>query len=168
MNALINDQVKRLREIFVDSDITFGVYNGNTEQTEKAGQLKYRTTYGFEPMPNERVSRDAMREKPPHILITNYSMLEYMCIRPDDDNVFRNAKLRFVVLDEAHIYKGATGIEASMLVRRVETRLTEEGHTRSIFLQVPPSVTRVATHKFSPLAKGSADMAFKPLSDRKR
>jgi hypothetical protein len=134
MNALINDQVKRMREIFVDSDITFGVYNGNTEQTEKAGQQKYRTTYGFEPMPNERVSRDAMREKPPHILITNYSMLEYMCIRPDDDDVFRNAKLRFVVLDEAHIYKGATGIEASMLVRRVETRLTEEGHSPQYIL----------------------------------
>jgi len=134
MNALINDQVKRLREIFVDSDITFGVYNGNTEQTEKAGQLKYRTTYGFEPMLNERVSRDAMREKPPHILITNYSMLEYICIRPNDDAVFRNAKLRFVVLDEAHIYKGATGIEASMLVRRVETRLTEEGHSPQYIL----------------------------------
>lgn len=134
MNALINDQVKRLREIFVESDITFGVYNGNTEQSEKAGQLKYRTTYGFEPMPNERVSRDAMREKPPHILITNYSMLEYMCIRPNDDAVFRNAKLRFVVLDEAHVYKGATGIEASMLVRRVETRLTEEGHSPQYIL----------------------------------
>ncbi len=134
MNALINDQVKRLREIFIDSDITFGVYNGNTEQTEKAGQLKYRTTYGFEPMPNERVSRDAMREKPPHILITNYSMLEYMCIRPNDDAVFSNAKLRFVVLDEAHVYKGATGIEASMLVRRVETRLTEEGHSPQYIL----------------------------------
>jgi ATP-dependent helicase YprA (DUF1998 family) len=37
MNALINDQVKRLREIFIDSDITFGVYNGNTEQKEKDG-----------------------------------------------------------------------------------------------------------------------------------
>ncbi|MEA4899804.1 MAG: DEAD/DEAH box helicase [Christensenellaceae bacterium] len=129
MNALINDQVKRMREIFIDSDITFGVYNGNTEQKEKDGQLKYRRTYGFEPMQNERVSRDAMREKPPHILITNYSMLEYMCIRPNDDAVFRNAKLRFMVLDEAHVYKGATGIEASMLVRRVETRLTEEGHS---------------------------------------
>lgn len=127
MNALINDQVKRLREIFVNSDITFGVFNGNTEQGEQAGQRKYLTTYGFEPMKNERVSRDAMREKPPHILITNYSMLEYMCIRPNDDAVFRNAKLRFVVLDEAHIYKGATGIEASMLVRRVETRLAKQG-----------------------------------------
>lgn len=134
MNALINDQVKRLREIFADSDITFGVYNGNTEQTEKAGQLKYRTTYGCEPMPNERVSRDAMREKPPHILITNYSMLEYMCIRPNDDAVFHNAKLRFVVLDEAHVYKGATGIEASMLVRRVETRLTEDGQSPQYIL----------------------------------
>ena len=134
MNALINDQVKRLREIFIDSDITFGVYNGNTEQTEKAGQQKYFTTYGFRPMPNERVSRDTMREKPPHILITNYSMLEYMCIRPNDDAVFRNAKLHFVVLDEAHIYKGATGIEASMLVRRVETRLTEEDHNPQYIL----------------------------------
>ncbi len=132
MNALINDQVKRLREIFVGSDITFGVYNGNTEQSEKNGLLKYRTT--FDPLPNERVSRDAMREKPPHILITNYSMLEYMCIRPNDDAVFRNAKLRFVILDEAHIYKGATGIEASMLVRRVETRLTEKGHSPQYIL----------------------------------
>ncbi|MDR0652630.1 MAG: DEAD/DEAH box helicase [Synergistaceae bacterium] len=134
MNALINDQVKRLREIFIDSDITFGVYNGNTEQTEKAAQLKYKTTYGFEPLPNERVSRDAMREKPPHILVTNYSMLEYMCIRPNDDAVFRNAKLRFVVLDEAHIYKGATGIEASMLVRRVETRLTSKDNSPQYIL----------------------------------
>lgn len=127
MNALINDQVKRLREIFQDSDITFGVYNGNTEHREKDGLLKYKTTYGYDPLPNERVSREAMREKPPHILITNYSMLEYLCIRPNDDAVFRNAKLQFVILDEAHIYKGATGIEASMLVRRVETRLTEKG-----------------------------------------
>ena len=129
MNALINDQVKRLREVFFGSEITFGVYNGNTEHKEEDGCKKYRTTYGLEPMPNERVSRDAMREKPPHILITNYSMLEYMCIRPNDDEVFHNAKLRVVVLDEAHVYKGATGIEASMLVRRVETKLTKEGHS---------------------------------------
>lgn len=134
MNALINDQVKRLRAIFADSDITFGVYNGNTEQTEKAARLMYRNTYKLEPMPNERVSRDAMREKPPHILITNYSMLEYMCIRPNDDAVFHNAKLRFVVLDEAHIYKGATGIEASMLVRRMETKLTAKGHSPQYIL----------------------------------
>ena len=134
MNALINDQVKRLREVFAGCGITFGVYNGNTEQTEKAGQLKHRNTYGVEPMPNERVSRDAMCEKPPHILITNYSMLEYMCIRPNDDAVFRDAKLRFVILDEAHIYKGATGIEASMLVRRVEARLTDNGHSPQYIL----------------------------------
>lgn len=127
MNALINDQVKRLRGIFADSGITFGVYNGNTEQNDWSGLRKYKATYGFDPLPNERISRDAMRERPPHILITNYSMLEYMCIRPNDDDVFMDAKLRFVILDEAHIYKGATGIEASMLVRRVETRLTEKG-----------------------------------------
>lgn len=85
-------------------------------------------------MPNERVSRDAIREKPPNILITNYSMLEYMCIRPNDDAVFCNAKLRFVVLDEAYIYKDATGIETSMLVRHVETRLTDKGHSPQYIL----------------------------------
>ncbi len=134
MNALINDQVKRLREIFQNSDITFGVYNGNTEQREKDALNKYKTNYKFDPFPNERISREAMREKPPHILITNYSMLEYMCIRPDDDLVFRNNKLRFIILDEAHIYKGATGIEASMLVRRVETRLIEKGKSPQYIL----------------------------------
>lgn len=134
MNALINDQVKRLREVFNDSVISFGVYNSGTEQEEKAGLSKYRNTYGADPLPNERVSRDAMRERPPHILITNYSMLEYMCIRPDDDTVFRDAKLRFFVLDEAHIYKGATGIEASMLVRRVETKFTQEGQSPQYIL----------------------------------
>lgn len=178
MNALINDQVKRLREIFVDSDITFGVYNGNTEQTEKAGQLKYRSIYGFEPMQNERVSRDAMREKPPHILITNYSMLEYMCIRPNDDAVFRNAKLRFVVLDEAHIYKGATGIEASMLVRRVETRLTEEGHSPQYILtsatlgdessnpQILTFGEKLCGHSFQTIVRSEAIIHAMPESTR--
>ncbi|MDD4142933.1 MAG: DEAD/DEAH box helicase, partial [Bacteroidales bacterium] len=134
MNALINDQVKRLREIFVESSITFGVYNGNTEQTEEKGLRKYRNSYGFDPLPNERVSRDTMREKPPHILITNYSMLEFMCIRPKDDAVFKSAKLQFVILDEAHIYKGATGIEASMLIRRVEARLCDKDYSPQYIL----------------------------------
>lgn len=73
-----------------------------------------------------------MRETPPNILITNYSMMEYMLLRPNDDAVFSNSKLKFIVLDEAHIYKGATGMETSLLMRRVRARISEEAEVRYI------------------------------------
>lgn len=52
-------------------------------------------------------------------------MLEYMMLRPKDDAVFSGAKLKFIVLDEAHIYKGATGMETSLLMRRLRARISE-------------------------------------------
>ena len=66
-----------------------------------------------------------MQRKPPHILVTNYAMLEYMLLRPNDDKVFSGAQLRFLVLDEAHIYRGATGIETSLLLRRLKARISD-------------------------------------------
>ena len=76
------------------------------------------------PLPNEVICRDEMQTNPPHILITNYSMLEYMMLRPKDDKVFSGAQLRYIVLDEAHIYKGATGMETSLLMRRLRARIS--------------------------------------------
>ena len=46
-------------------------------------------------------------------------------LRPKDDAVFSGAKLKFIVLDEAHIYKGATGMETSLLMRRLRARISE-------------------------------------------
>lgn len=67
-----------------------------------------------------------MKETPPHILITNYAMLEYLMLRPED-SVFFEGKYahswKFIVLDEAHTYTGSTGIEVSMLMRRVMAKL---------------------------------------------
>lgn len=116
MNALANDQLKRLRDILSSfSDITFGVYNGNTKETQKDAVENYEKTYhNQKPLPNEIISREKMRTTPPHILITNYSMLEHTLLRPKDDYIFSGAKLHFLILDEAHIYKGATGIEKGM------------------------------------------------------
>lgn len=126
MNALANDQIKRMRALFAHyPDITFGLYIGNTEH-EYANALKaYRGTYGANAklLPNELIARSTMQDTPPHILITNYSMLEYMMLRPKDDKVFSSAKLRFIVLDEAHIYKGTTGMETAMLMRRLRARI---------------------------------------------
>ena len=41
-----------------------------------------------------------------------------------DDLVFSGAKLRFLVLDEAHIYRGATGMETSLLLKRLKARIS--------------------------------------------
>ncbi|WP_026255106.1 DEAD/DEAH box helicase [Terrisporobacter glycolicus] len=89
MNALANDQMKRMRELLVDyPNITFGSYTGETEREDKAAVSKYMSlNNGEKPISNERISRRQMKEKPPHILITNYAMLEYLLLRPDD-NVF--------------------------------------------------------------------------------
>ena len=128
MNALANDQIKRMRRLLRNyPDITFGLYNGNTEHTRAKAREQYRknsiNAEFPDPLTNEILSREEMQQTPPHILITNYSMLEYMLLRPKDDKVFSSARLHFVVLDEAHVYKGTTGMETSMLMRRLRARI---------------------------------------------
>ena len=134
MNALANDQIKGLREILMAyPDIRFGVYNGGTENREMDAIKLYEAMYANEKypelrkkLPNEEVSRERMKERPPHILFTNYAMLEHMLFRPGDDSIFSNSNFKFVVLDEAHVYAGATGIETAFLMGRLKGRITGE------------------------------------------
>ena len=132
MNALANDQVKRLRRLLAPfPDITFGRYVGETEREEKRAELEFRRRYPHEPrVRNELLSREVMQEQPPHILLTNYAMLEYLLLRPDDSPLFdgpSSGRWRFVVLDEAHVYGGAQGTEVAMLLRRVKDRVQAGG-----------------------------------------
>lgn len=134
MNALANDQIKGLREILMAyPDIRFGVYNGGTENHESDAIRLYEAMYAKEKypelrkrLPNEEVSRDRMKKHPPHILFTNYAMLEHMLFRPGDDSIFSNSNFKFVVLDEAHVYAGATGIETAFLMGRLKGRINGE------------------------------------------
>ena len=131
MNALANDQIERLRTVLAGyPEITFGSYTGQTERKQKDALARYRElNNNANPLPNELISREKMHERPPHILITNYSMLEYLLLRPESSVFFEpeNAKSwRFTVLDEAHVYHGSTGIEVSMLLRRLKTRLQHQ------------------------------------------
>jgi ATP-dependent helicase YprA (DUF1998 family) len=143
MNALANDQQKKLRKLLKNyPDITFGRYTGETahaglketsEQAEKRLHDEYDATHILDAdislrksIPNELMCREHMAEKPPHILLTNYAMLEYMLLRPDtapffDNNTAKN--WRFIVIDEAHTYKGASGTEIAYLLRRVKERI---------------------------------------------
>lgn len=64
------------------------------------------------------VSREQMRNTPPNILITNYAMLEYLLLRPGDSIFFNSdnaPKWKSIVLDEAHTYGGAKGIEVGSI-----------------------------------------------------
>ena len=129
MNALVNDQIRRLREIFedyADQDITFGKFTGETEYKYSDARNVFIEREGKEPEKNELISREQIRNTPPHILITNYAMLEYLLLRPGD-NVFFNLenakKWKFIILDEAHTYGGATGIEVGSLLKRVAAML---------------------------------------------
>lgn len=138
MNALANDQRERLGKICGDLEKsqsefipTFGQYIGQTPEN-----IDDRNRHGAarkdERLPGEKIFREEMRRTPPHILLTNYSMLEYLLIRPNDSPLFddyRGTRWKFIVLDEAHQYRGARGMEMGMLIRRLKERLRMGGRT---------------------------------------
>ena len=143
MNALANDQQKKLRKLLKEyPDITFGRFIGETEhklpkETPEEAEKRLHREYDDahlndseevyrKSIPNEFMCREMMAEKPPHILLTNYAMLEYMLLRPDTAPFFDNSSAknwRFIVIDEAHTYKGATGTEIAYLLRRLKERI---------------------------------------------
>ena len=128
MNALANDQLKRLRALLKGMpDLTFGRYTGETEQSRRDAESTFRAANpGQERLPNELLSREEMRANPPHLLLTNYAMLEYLLLRPADLDLFDGdhaGTWRFIALDEAHVYDGAQGAEVALLLRRLRQRV---------------------------------------------
>lgn len=115
LNALIQSQRERLRAWTgpFSGDIRFCLYNGMTPEESKAD--KYRDA------PNEVHDRSTLRTKPPEILVTNPTMLEYMLVRAQDAPILDQSKgkLRWIVLDEAHNYIGSQAAELALLLRRV-------------------------------------------------
>lgn len=100
----------------------------------KAGEFIRAVTQPEDP---ELLTRHEVLAAPPDVLITNYSMLEYMLMRPLERPVFDatrqwladNPDERFLlVVDEAHLYRGAAGAEVALLLRRLRSRLGIEPH----------------------------------------
>ncbi|HHY81642.1 MAG TPA: DEAD/DEAH box helicase, partial [Clostridiales bacterium] len=76
----------------------------------------------------ELLTRFEMQETCPDILITNYSMLEYMLLRPIEQGIWKSTRdwldsnvtnKLLIIIDEAHMYKGASGGEVALLLRRL-------------------------------------------------
>ncbi len=105
MNALINSQMKALKD-YAEASGGFGLrfdqYTGQEREEDRA-----------------RILAD-----PPHILLTNYVMLEYMLLRPRERPLVETATrdLRFLVMDELHFYRGRQGADVAMLLRRLQQR----------------------------------------------
>lgn len=192
MNALVSDQVGRLRRMIGDERgcfrevfyqetgnrgqriPQFGMYTGRTpypgnidedEDKELASTLfqsllnkdeetkqklskigKYPAKYNLEEYINglrqgkhlthdydaELITRQEMQQLCPDILITNYSMLEYMLIRPIEQSIWTQTSnwlneaddnQLLIVIDEAHMYRGASGGEVALLIRRLLHKL---------------------------------------------
>lgn len=111
------------------------------------------TQYRTQPGDTELFTRQEMYDPDnehgdiPDILITNYSMLEYMLLRPIEQPLFQGTRAWLeadssnqlvIVLDEAHLYRGAQGAEISMLMRRLMQHL---GVDRSRFRFILTSAT---------------------------
>lgn len=112
MNALVADQNKRLFTYLEgQSDINMFFYNSETPESKKYA------TEEFNDKCFVRTRKEA-RDNPPDIMITNYSMLEYILARPNDYPLIGNA-LRTIIVDEAHLYTGTLAAEVSLLLRRV-------------------------------------------------
>jgi Lhr-like helicase len=110
MNALINSQLEAMhrfrQENWPDCPVRVARYTGQERDAD----------------------REAIINDPPHILLTNYVMLEYMLIRPYERVLVQQAtqELHFLVMDELHVYRGRQGADVAMLLRRVRQRANRD------------------------------------------
>lgn len=80
----------------------------------------------------ELCDRWSIQDSPPDILITNYSMLNVMMMRSDENNIFESTKkwlkesednIFHLVIDELHSYRGTSGTEVAYLLRLLLDRI---------------------------------------------
>ncbi len=109
-NALVNSQEEALKELAAryrartgrDLPVRFARYTGQEKDEEKLHNQQH----------------------PPHILLTNYVMLELMLLRPWESVFVDRGKtaLCFLVVDELHSYRGRQGADVALLIRRLRER----------------------------------------------
>lgn len=113
MNALASDQLRRIEKAIGDEAITFGIFIGSTPQTQ----------------------RKKMLDQPPDILITNYVMLDRLITK--SQITASSLKLRYLVVDEIHSYRGTKGANLCLLLRRLRTLC----HNSNQLVQIGASAT---------------------------
>jgi ATP-dependent helicase YprA (DUF1998 family) len=121
MNALANDQAKRLADLLTTRDelagITAALYTGQ--------EGPQRTKVSADGLITDRA---IIRDEAPDILLTNYKMLDQLLLRYEDRTLWQQsaASLQYLVLDEFHTYDGAQGTDVAMLLRRLGLTLKSD------------------------------------------
>ncbi|MGO3152733.1 MAG: DEAD/DEAH box helicase [Galactobacter sp.] len=115
MNALANDQARRLAHLITKHDalrgVTAALYTGEAANEHRTAVTKDGLI----------TDRGLIRETPPDILLTNYKMLDMLLLRPEDAPIWAKSadSLQYLVLDEFHTYDGAQGTDVALLIRRL-------------------------------------------------
>lgn len=130
MNALANDQAKRLTELLTTHDelagITAAIYTG-----QKGDKRTRVSAAGL------ITDRGIMQDSAPDIVLTNYKMLDQLLLRNKDAPLWKQSatSLQYIVLDEFHTYDGAQGTDVAMLLRRLGITL------KSYWTPATPGIT---------------------------
>jgi DEAD/DEAH box helicase domain-containing protein len=122
MNALATDQAKRFaKEIYRQpalKGLRVGLFVGGDGQGTKVMG------------PDQVITdKETLRNNPPDVLLTNYKMLDYLLMRPQDQKLWAYngpETLRYLVVDELHTFDGAQGTDLSLLIRRLRARFEME------------------------------------------
>lgn len=125
MNALASDQSGRVAKEIVEaaglSGIRAGLYVGDAPAVESQTVAKLS-----DGSCSVITDRNALRENPPDILLTNYKMLDFLLLRAADAPLWAHQQpdtLRYLVVDELHTFDGAQGTDLACLIRRLKGRL---------------------------------------------
>ncbi|TBV05087.1 DEAD/DEAH box helicase [Phytopseudomonas dryadis] len=125
MNALASDQASRLAKEILRTPalagIRAGLYVGEAP-AEESSRVQQLADGSFSII----TDRNALRENPPDILLTNYKMLDFLLIRAADAPLWARQQpdtLRYLVVDELHTFDGAQGTDLACLIRRLKGRL---------------------------------------------
>lgn len=103
MNALINSQAEEFKKFISqvpNCPIRVEKYTGQESNSKKS----------------------EIQNNPPHILLTNYVMLELMLTRIWEDKLVTSPDLKFLILDELHTYRGRQGADVALVIRKLRQR----------------------------------------------
>lgn len=121
--------------------------------------------------------RHEVQEGVPDLLVTNYSMLEYMLLRPIERGIFKSTADYFsdnrgrqlmLILDEAHLYRGAQGTEVAMLIRRLRNRLGLSAGQLQVICTSASFSNPDSARNFAADLVGKSAAGFEVLTGRKR
>ena len=110
MKALAFDQLTQIKQLC--DPLSVDTYDGDTP----------------------RAHRNFLRKHPPHILLTNpeYLNMSFLAWHEQWDGFLR--KIRYIVIDEMHEYRGFFGGNMALLMRRFFLHLSRIGATPQLFL----------------------------------